>query len=408
MIRKYLPSKDFESACRIWQECGWISSDQKNELKAFLRGRSAWVQDMDGSAECIVTAATGSVWYDGLSVPASFITSVNTSHIARKRRLAGKLTAHAIKQTVKNGAHLCTLGMFEQGYYDQLGFGTGSYEHFISFSPSHLMVSGHVKTPVRLNEKHASLIHKNRVSRLKHHGTCVLNPLSATRADLLFGKNGFGLGYFDDTADELTHHIWFTTNNPEFGPYRVLWMAYRNPQQFMELLGIIKSLEDQVHLVEMIEPRWIQFQDLLSKPLTFQRMTRHSKFEQRFQAIAFWQMRICMLDQCISKVRSYHPDVTFNLKLTDPIEKYLENPKDWRGISGDYIITLGKTSGVEKGAHSKLPTLTASVNAFTRLWMGVGTTKGLAVTEKLSAPDELLRQLEEIFRYPAPSPDWEY
>jgi len=407
MIRKYQPSKDFDAACRIWQECGWISPDQNDVLRTFLQDRQIWVQDVNGTAECLVTATAGDMWYDGTPIPTSFIASVNSSHIARKRGLAGKLTAHAIRETVEQGAELCTLGMFEQGYYNQLGFGTGSYEHIIAFSPEQLKVSAHVPVPERLTPKHAKHIHQSRCQRMKHHGSCVLDPDSVTRAELMFSKTAFGFGYFDDTG-ELTHHIWFNAENMESGPYKVHWMAYRNIPQFLELLGIIKSLEDQVRLVEMVEPRWLNFQDLLNKPFTYQQMTRNSRFEHRFRAIAFWQIRICRLDRCIARVRSCLPDVSFNLKLTDPIEKYLEATDEWQGISGEYSVTLGKTSSVEKGFRPGLPTLTASVNAFSRLWLGTATAEGLKATESFDAPDKLLSQLGRVFRNPVPSPDWEY
>ena len=44
------------------------------------------------------------------------------------------------------------------------------------------------------------------------------------------------------------------------------------------------------------------------------------------------------------------------------------------------------------------PTLTATVNAFTRLWLGVRPATGLAVTDDLSGPPELLQQLDQLAR----------
>ncbi|MEE2992431.1 MAG: hypothetical protein VX603_04565 [Gemmatimonadota bacterium] len=38
------------------------------------------------------------------------------------------------------GAEICVLSMFEQGFYDRLGFGTGPYEHKVRFDPAELMI----------------------------------------------------------------------------------------------------------------------------------------------------------------------------------------------------------------------------------------------------------------------------
>jgi hypothetical protein len=55
-----------------------------------------------------------------------------------------------------------------------------------------------------------------------------------------------------------------------------------------------------------------------------------------------------------------------------------------------------------------LPTLTASVGAFTRLWLGVRSATGLAVTDDLDGLPELLSALDEILRLPVPNIGWEF
>ena len=55
-----------------------------------------------------------------------------------------------------------------------------------------------------------------------------------------------------------------------------------------------------------------------------------------------------------------------------------------------------------------MPTLTASVGAFTRLWLGVRPATGLAVTDDLDGLPELLSALDEILRLPVPNIGWEF
>ena len=98
----------------------------------------------------------------------------------------------------------------------------------------------------------------------------------------------------------------------------------------------------------------------------------------------------------------------FNLALHDPIERFLDEGAPWRGISGDYVVALGPHSGAELGRDETLPTLTCSVGAFTRLWLGVRPATGLAVTDELEGPEELLRELDGVLRLPEPKLDWDF
>jgi len=71
-------------------------------------------------------------------------------------------------------------------------------------------------------------------------------------------------------------------------------------------------------------------------------------------------------------------------------------------------VTLGPSSGAERGTDASLPTLTATVNALTRLWLGVRPATGLAVTDDLSGPLDLLQALDRAICLPEPKPDWDY
>ncbi|MBC8214717.1 MAG: GNAT family N-acetyltransferase [Candidatus Marinimicrobia bacterium] len=410
IFRNYNAKNDNKKALRIWQECGWLDDDKNDKagFDAFMNSVVCRIIDINDSPECMVTSTECTLQYQNEILPLSCVTSVNTSRIARKKGFALQLTAQVIAEDAKNGADVSTLGMFEQGFYNKLGYGTGGYEHIISFDPSHLRINVNHRTPTRLSADDWEKIHHSRINRLSKHG--YVNPKSSkiTKAETLWSPNGFGLGYFDK-SNILTHHLWFSVDkNMESGPYRIAWMSYQNYEQFLELMAVVKSLGDQIRLVSMHEPSGIQMQDLLDKPFRNRIITKKSDYEHGMKAVAYWQMRICNLVNCLQKTHLNCTEFQFNLKLTDPIEKFLTNKTQWRGISGNYIINLGESSNAEKGHNSSLPTLTTTVNAFTRLWLGVVPASGLVVTDDISAPKELIEKLDLALRLPRPTPDWEY
>jgi hypothetical protein len=100
--------------------------------------------------------------------------------------------------------------------------------------------------------------------------------------------------------------------------------------------------------------------------------------------------------------------VRLNLRLDDPIARFLEEDAPWRGVGGGYVVQLGPTSEAAPGQDPALPTLHASVGAFTRLWLGVGPARGLAATDALVGPPELLAALEGALLLPAPKVDWDF
>ena len=77
-------------------------------------------------------------------------------------------------------------------------------------------------------------------------------------------------------------------------------------------------------------------------------------------------------------------------------------------MGGEYVVSLGGSCGAERGRDSALATLEATVGAFTRLWLGVRPASGLAITDVLSGPRELLTDLDHVLRLPEPHPDWDF
>jgi hypothetical protein len=410
-FRVYDPEADRAAAHRIWIETGWLEdADRHREaMDLFVAASRAWVADLEGDPECLVLAMPGTVRHLDAELPMSCIAGVTTSRVARKRGLAGRLTAHAVAADAADGAAVSALGMFEQGYYDRLGFGSGGYEVRITFDPAALTVPAATRTPVRLGLDDWEAVHASRLARRRGHGACNIEPPGITRAEMQWAKNGFGLGYRDGPGGELTHHLWAAVKGDvEYGPYSVWWMSYRTHDQLVELLGVLRNLGDQVTAVRMLNPPGLVVQDLIEQPFRRMRVSDSSDFKSHAEAMAYWQMRICDLPRCLAATRLPGGPVRFNLDLRDPVESFLDESAPWRGIGGWYVVTLGESSGAEPGADPALPTMETTVGAFTRLWLGVCPASGLAVTADLKAPPDLLQALDELMRLPSPHPDWDF
>jgi len=409
-FRQYDPRKDKKAIQRIWREVGWLGKgkDKKKAMDLAVQCGRALVAEVQGEAECLAISAPGSLRYLTEELPFAAVTGVTTSRVARKQGLASRLTARLVAEDALGGALVSGLGFFEQGYYDQLGFGVGGYEHWLGFDPAQLRLERRARVPRRLSVADWKAIHASRLARLRGHGALNLFPTALSRSDMVWTTDGFGLGYYDGPSGELTHHLWLNNGAKEYGPYNVVWSSYQTYEQFLELLALLKSLGDQVRLVRLREPQGIQLQDFLKQPFRFRKLTEKAQYENMMKATAYWQMRINDLPACLAQTHLRGETVRFNLHLTDPIARYLDEDAPWRGVSGEYRVTLGPESVAETGADSALPTLAASVNAFTRLWLGVRPATGLAVSDDLAGPPKLLEALDWALRLPAPKPGWDF
>jgi len=406
--REYDSARDRQAVRRIFQEVGWLKDEHPDAIEWFVEEGRGLVADVDGAAEAVAVTAPGTVRYlrDDLSL--CCVAAVATSRVARRRGLAGELTAAAIALDAADGAAVAGLGMFDQGFYNRLGFGTGAYVRENTFDPAALQVEPARRAPRRLTKDDWAIMHENRLQRRLAHGSCTVVAAS-TRFETALSPHGFGLGFLDGPGGGLSHHLWLAVpQDVEYGPYRVKWMAWQTRGQFLELLGVLKGLGDQVHGIMMIDPPDIHMQSLLRRPFRTKRLTEEGTYAARAISLSWWQMRICDLPACLAKTKVPGGEVRFNLMLTDPIARFLGDDAPWCGVAGEYVATIGASSGAQRGADDALPTMTASVGAFTRLWLGVGPATGLAITDDLAAPADLLAQLDGVLRLPAPQPDWEF
>ena len=406
-IRPYAEKKDRASAHRIWKECGWMTDEKKDKesTDAVIRSGRSLVFEVNGSAESMVTSTPSRMLYAGTVLDHSAITSVTTSRVARNLGAASSTLAAMLSAEAGQGAAVSGLGIFDQGFYNRLGYGTGSYEHWISFDPAWLKDLPVPGIPQRFDVKNYKAIHQARLRRKKLHGAVDLLPPEITKAEMLEDKNTFCLGY--KKGSTITHCLVMYCTEVEEGPYRVMCMAYQDYHQLCELLALIKGLGDQVRQVRMQEPGEIQMQDFLDKPFQLQTVSRKGEFEAGVRSYAYWQIRILDLKRCISAMKC-HDQLRFNLIIEDPIVQFLPKGSGWKGCGGRYTVTLGPRSSVKKGITKGLDTLTASIGDFSRFWLGVQRAEVLNVTGLFEGPGDLLKKLDAVMTLPIPAPDWAY
>ena len=408
LIRPYDAERDASAVVRVWREAGWLPDGKDAALvRRFMTAGRVFVAELDGEAEAFAAAAPGDLQYLDERLRLSAVTAVVTGRPARRQGLAGRATARLVAAETAAGAHVSALGMFEHGFYNRLGFGSGGYEFLTSFDPAHLRVDGRARPPKRLTPDDWAAIHDALCNRRRRHGSCNLDAPDHTRGELGLTPGGFGLGYADGPDGALTHFVWGMAEG-ENGPYTIKMLAYRTDAQLRELLALLHGLGDQVHLIRMREPRPFRLQDRLAHPVRDMLTSRTSEFRRGTEALAYWQIRICDLEACLARTRLARPEVRFNLDLTDPIARFLPPDAPWRGIGGRYTVTLGPSSRAAPGVEDGLPTLRASVGAFSRLWLGAVPASGLTLDGGFDAPPALVVALDETLCLPRPSPDWDF
>ena len=404
-IRPFDYANDLDAVKRIWQEVGWVDEEEEiAQLDDFFAAGHTLVGTINDVAECSVHVTSGSLRLATTDLNLCAVTAVTTSRIARGNAFAQRLTALQLQNAANNGAHVSALGMFDQGFYDKLGFGSGSYEHRFCFDPSTLKINAKANTPSRLTLADSEAIHAAMVARQKHHGSVNLDSAQLFRAELGFNTDSFGLGYHTD--GKLSHFVWLK-NKDEHGPYTVLFMGYQNSQQLLELLALLKSLSDQVFSLKLVEPPELQLQMLLERPFRNMDLSENSDHASEHESYAWWQMRILDLQACIGVLPGDY-SLQFNLKITDPVEKFLDSAQGWTGVGGEYIVSLGADKSIEQGVDTTLASLTCDVNSFTRWLWGIAPAKSLLLTDNFSCDESLAYELERCISFKDPKFGWDF
>ncbi len=401
-IRDYVAEQDRDAVHRVFRECGWMQDDENGaSTDVWLSGHSL-VAAVEGVPESLAITKPGRMRYLDRDLPLSAVSAVVTSRRARRQGLAGRVTATAIAEDAEAGAVVSLLGIFDQGFYDRLGFGTGTYERLATLDPSTLLPDPPARMPVRLGVEDFERVHASRLARRRWHGGCVYDDISVTRGHMKHGKAAMGFG-FEDEAGELTHHVWLQPKG-ENGPDRLVWMAWQTRQQLWELMGLLKGMSDQVIGLRMRDPAGVQLQDLQRRPFRSWLARRKGEMDDDPIHVAWWQLRICDLPAAVAAMRTVE-QLRFGLELEDPIERYLPD-REWRGVGGSWTVELGSESKASRGIEPGLPVLRTTVNAFSRLWLGVRPASSLAISDRFDGPTELIEELDRALRLPVPDPDW--
>ena len=404
-IRPLKYPADLAAIRRIWREVGWVDEDEQKFVDDFFAAGQTLVAAMEGEPECSVHVVDGTLRLQDKDLPLCAVTAVTTSRVARGHAFAKRLTALQLAQAAQNGAAVAALGMFDQGFYDQLGFGTGGYDHQLIFDPGTLRADHRVPTPRRLTVDDYAAVHEAMAARAKVHGSVVLHPNELMKAELNWTQKGFGLGYPRDGA--LTHFVWFNDKGAH-GPYEVTHIAYQETGQLLQLLGLLKSLGDQVYMVKMIEPPEIQLQDLLERPFRSRAVTTDAKYEAEHYGFVWWQLRVLDVPTCVAAYRCDTAPLRLQVNITDPLDEHLPEDQAWRGTGGAYLVELAANSSAVVGEDAALPQLNCSINAFTRLLWGVARASSLAITDDLQASGELLSALDKACHLPTPHAGWDF
>lgn len=397
--------KDLGAIKRIWREVGWIEGDQEEaHVDGFFSVGHTRVGVIDSVPECSVHTVPGHIQLNRTPLSLCAVTAVTTSRIARGKAFAKRLTAQQLIRAQQQGAQAAALGMFDQGFYDLLGFGTGAYDYQFTFDPSLLMVDHRVAPPVRLGLDNAEEMHAALLARHKVHGSVDLAPWQLVRAEMGFHGDCVALGYRDDQG-VLTHFLVMDAKG-ERGPYRVFMWAYQNNDQLLQLLGLIKSLADQVYSVVLLEPPELQLQALLERPFRHRTLTRGSDHGNLAGAAAWWQVRVLDVVAAVAALGSTHAEANFSVQISDPLDAYAEEPV----CGGRYVVQLGEHCHAERVSSDddQQADLTCSINAFSRWVFGVCPASSLRITDEFTLTEELAATLDNLVRLPRPTPGWDF
>jgi len=393
----------------VWHDCGWSDKvDACELLDTFFDLGPTWVGIRDEAVQSVVHTAAATLRYQQSDIRLQAVTGVTTSLQARRGGVAANTLAHAMAAGAANGAVVSALGIFDQGFYDRLGYGSLDIMRLIRFDPKDIQVDTIARSPLRFTEKDVDEIHAARSRRWLRHGGVNFDSAKRTLADMQECTNGIGFGYRDHPDGGISHMIWFSRKDSENGPFRVIFTVWETREQLRELMAFLHSLADQVHLVVMEEPPGIALQDFIHRPLRSRAITQKSKYETGITAMTYQQLRILDLKTAIQVCSVTGEPVRFNLTLTDPIAAYLPHDAPWNGCSGDYTVTVSNASDISHEHTNGLPHLTADIAAFSRMWFGCRNASALAMTANVQAPDELLDKLDEALCLPSPMFDWSF
>ena len=409
--RDFDPGRDGDAMARIWREIGWLEDKKshRESLDLYLEACRTRVCEVHGEAEIAVSMLPGTMRVLDQELPLSIVAGVYAGRVGRQQGHATTLTAECVAKDAAEGAAVSTLGIFDSGFYDRLGFGLAPLGRTATIDPRSLKVPRATRPPHRFGLDDAEALQACHLARRPIHGQVKISDARRIRYEMNFNEEAFVLGYRDGSDDAISHFIALSPDGKgQHGPYLVWIISWSTREQFLELLGVLKSLGDQVHGFRIQDQQGISMLDLVDRPFTWYRVTRDSPFQKRTLAVSSMQNRVCDLPRCVEAVSLPGADLAFNLQLSDPIADHLPADAPWRGVGGDWIVRFDSNSTAEYGHDENLPTLEADVGAFTRLWLGGQPAGNLSISANLRGPAELIEALDRRYLLPTPRIDDNY
>ena len=158
--RHYDPGRDKDAMLRIWREIGWIEDKKSHTegLDLYLEACRTRVSEVHGEAEIAVSMLDGTMRVLEQELPLAIVAGVYTGRVGRQQGQATKLTAQCVAEDAAGGAAIATLGIFDAGFYDRLGFGSSMKMRVATFDPRALKVPRATRPPLRMGVE-LSLIH---------------------------------------------------------------------------------------------------------------------------------------------------------------------------------------------------------------------------------------------------------
>jgi hypothetical protein len=404
-MRPYEHDQDLPGVLALWNELNWLGDcgNRAAGLEAFLRDTHGIVDEVDGRIEGQVAMRDGVVRHEGRTLKFSALCALMVSTVGRLGGFGTRGSAAAVADAAERGIAVAALGFFDQGFYDRIGFGTGDYDHRTTIDPRTLTVPKGHRRPVRLGRDDLARIHACRRKSWRWHGSARFPTPADTEAEMLWYPDCYYLG-FEDERGELTHCL-CARKKGESGPDEVKWLAWQNREQLFELLGVFKGMADSLYAIRIADPPGVQLQDLVERPFESAEKREGGPFHQPDLAGAWEQWRILQPAPAFAGVRAAG-SLRFAVDLHDPIEQFLPEDRAWRGLSGVWTVELGEPCSMRRGGSA--PKLHATVNAFSRWWLGARPASHLALTDHFDGSAALIEDLDRCWRPPRPRNDWEF
>lgn len=140
----YNREKHLQDCLVTWKDAGWLEKGREEAASEFFEAGDALVGEQDGKAVALALSCPGTMKHQLIRKELGFctISGVTTAFQGRKSGFAAALTAELTARAAERGQAVAGLGMFEQGFYDRLGFGNMPYWNSISLSPSEIKLTG--------------------------------------------------------------------------------------------------------------------------------------------------------------------------------------------------------------------------------------------------------------------------